>query len=390
MSTRLEQRLREELQHLAQQIAPADLRPLRRPPPRAGARVPDRLLGPIAAMTAIVILAGGLMVARNALRAHAASDSVVALAAPVDPVEMAVEGVPPAGGPGQVRLTSVATGRVVRMLPISAGGNGIALAPDATTLFVLEPNLRLTQVTIATGKQMVIGTASYPAVSPDSKYLAYAIGSAMTQVAVRNLDTGATRTISLRPWVGSDSSVLNQGGLTWLGDSSEVVAVSEPDAIATSTSAMFKTAAPHAGAPRSNACGQQDATAGLCAVVINTTARRLSAHRIFVTGVAGQPISVLSGDLLAKRSFYLGAGQVYTRQIDRVSLDARGAVAREVAALPSRSIALAMAPDGDRVVYRLATALPQSLWVATISRGKLTRRRLLVSDAGFQFNQVAW
>jgi len=104
MSTRLEQRLREELQHLAHQVAPADLRPLRRPAPAARARVPDRLLGPIAAMTAIAILTGGLMVARNVLRAHAASDSALALAAPVDPADLAVQGVPPAGGHGQVRL----------------------------------------------------------------------------------------------------------------------------------------------------------------------------------------------------------------------------------------------------------------------------------------------
>jgi hypothetical protein len=390
MSTRLEQRLREELLHLAQQIAPADLRPLRRPSPRTGTRVPDRLLGPIAAMTAIAILTGGLMVARNVLRAHAASDSALALAAPVDPTDLAVEGVPPAGGHGQVRLTSASTRRVVRTLRISAGGNGIALAPDAGTLFVLEPNLRLTQVTIATGKQVVIGTASYPAVSPDSKFLAYATGVAMAQVAVRNLDTGATRTISLLPWVGSDSSVLNQGGLTWLGDGSEVVAVSEPDAIATGTSAMFKTMEPSPGTPGKNDCGQQDAKAGLCAVVINTTARQLSAHRFYVRGVPGQAISALSGDLLAKRSFYLGAGQVYTKQIDRVSLDARGAVARKVAALPSRSIALAVAPDGDRVVYRLATAPPESLWIAAITDGKLTRRHLLLTDARFQFDQVAW
>jgi hypothetical protein len=390
MSTRLEQRLREELQHLAHQVAPDDLRPLRRPAPATRARVPDRLLGPIVAMTAIAILTGGLMVARSVLRAHAASDSALALAAPVDPADLAVPGVPPAGGPGQVRLTSAATGRVVRALRISARGNGIALAPDASTLFVLEPNLRLTQVTIATGKQVVIGTASYPAVSPDSKYLAYATGSAMAQVAVRDLDTGATRTISLLPWVGSDSSVLNQGGLTWLGDGSEVVAVSEPDAFATGTSAMFRTLTPEPAAPAKNACGQQDAKAGLCAVVINTTASRLSAHRVFVRGVPGQAISVLSGDVLAKRSFYLGAGPVYTRQIDRVSLDASGAVARKLTALPPRSIALAMAPDGDRVVYRLATAPPESLWIATIAGGKLTRRHLLLTDARFQFNQVAW
>ena len=76
--------------------------------------------------------------------------------------------------------------------------------------------------------------------------------------------------------------------------------------------------------------------------------------------------------------------------IDRVSLDARGAVARKVAALPSRSIALAVAPDGDRVVYRLATAPPESLWIAAITDGKLTRRHLLLTDARFQFNQVAW
>jgi hypothetical protein len=385
VTSRIEQRLRDELHAIARQVAPADLRPLRQP--TAASRMRERFLAPAAAVTGIVVIAGGFLVARDEWHARAAFESPYVPAATVaDPAVIAVAGTGTAGG--EVRLTSASTGRVTATLPVPAGGNGIALAPDAKTLFVPQSNLRLTQVSVTTGKSKIIGTGAYPAVSPDSEFVAYATGSSLSEVAIRNVSTGRTRTLSLTPLVGSGSTLVNRGGLTWLGDGSEVVAVAEPDATTTSV-----TSAPLLLADRlaKNPCGQQDARAGLCAIVIKV-ARRLSARRVYLHGVAGAAISVLSGDLTAERTFFVGTAGLSPMRIRRISLVGRGARVHLAATLPSRSTdAVALAPDGDRLVYGSPSGARPRLWIASISHGRLTdRRRLLIDSPSFELSQAAW
>jgi len=380
--SQIERRLRQEMRDLAQRIAPGDLRPLQPPPPSVWSPGHNYWLAPAAAMAAIALVTSGVVVARTALHRHAAS--VTSRPQPVvpDPAVLAVS------GSKQVRLLAATTGSILKTLPIASAGNGLALAPDGKYMFVVEASLTLSQVTIATGKTKVIDTGAYPAVSPDSRYLAYATGTSFTQVAVRDLRSGRTRAISLGAMVGAESSLLNQGGLTWLGNGQQIVAVSEPDPVATYVLPAGHTTA---GKTKRTACGQQTSRRGLCAIVINVAPTKLFARSIYLPHVAAQQnIDLLSGDLKAAASFFIAQSGLPDAVVDRVRLEGWRPLVRQLVELPLQSFAAAMAPDGDRLIYARSGSRP-SLWVATVRAGRLGHRRLLTSGSRqFEFNLVAW
>ena len=428
--SRFEHRLRQEMHELAQWLAPDDVRPLRQPPPdlarRPGrfeppggpagqAREPGRWLGPVAAMAAIVLLAGGLLAARNALHARASQDPPAA--APVDPGVIAVTGMLAAGEDSVIKIISARDGRVAKTIRLVTAGNGLAIAPDAKSLFVVGADLWIKQVSVATGKSRPVAPGAYPAASPDSRTLAYASGQDFTDVAIRDLGTGHTRSISLLPLMGADSSLLNQGGLTWLGNGAQVVAVPEPDPVPVSGgtpgkpvrhagqdtpikpvgSARFITAG---GSARPSplpllrsrtACGQQNSRSGLCVIVIDIRAQGLRARRVFVPQVTSAgPLDAISGDLTAKQSFVVAQPGSDSDVVERITLASGNATARRLVTLPGGTYAVAVAPDADRVLY-LPHGSPATLWVATMARGHLAHARELLTDTSrFEFDQAGW
>jgi hypothetical protein len=436
MTGRLEHRLADrlggEMRALAEQISPADLRPLRQPPDR-GSRVAGQFRCSMAAMAALALVVGGLVVVRNVIEARASS-TPPASSAPsaksvvlADPGVVAVTGISATGGTDDIKLISAASGRVLKTIAQPTDGNGMALSADGKSLFVVAPHLKLDQISLTTGKSAELGSGVYPAVSPDSEQVAYATGTSFTTVAVRDLGTGSTRAISVRSLVGADSSLLNQGGLTWLGDGTHVVAIAEPDPIAadvtlsadlavtgrvvewaTQSSATtassgasvfgaasaFSAASASGGTPASRvaaqrtACGQQDSPLGLCLIVVDVSGRRLSAHRIYVRGLrSAGPVALLSADLRATEDFFIAQS---AQPVMRVSVTGRTAVAGTVVALPKDEIPVAMAPRGDRLLY-LVPGSPAELTSAKVRRGKLTHGRVLLTDSRlFAVSQVAW
>jgi hypothetical protein len=392
---RLQDRLGGELRALAEQISPGDLRPLRQPPDR-GSRVAGQVLSSVAAMAALALVVAALVVVRNVIEARASSDPSAKSLAVADPGSVAVAGMSASGATDEIRLISVSSGRVWQTIPRPADGNGMALAPDGKSLFVVAAHLKLDQISLTTGKSRELATGAYPAVSPDSRQVAYATGTSFTEVAIRNLDTGSTRAISLRPLVGADASLLNQGGLTWLGDGTHVVAIAEPDPVATDVRLSAQAAIPGgvvdwagqtSAAPRT-ACGQQDSPLGLCVIVVDVTERRLSAHRIYVTGLrSSAPIALLSGDLTAAEEFFIAQS---AQPVTRVSVTGRTAAARTVVALPKDEAPVAIAPRGDRLLY-LAPGSPATLTTAKVRHGQLEHARVLLADSRlFAVSQVAW
>jgi hypothetical protein len=333
-------------------------------------------------MAAIALVTSGVVVARTALHRHGTSGVPGSHQVVADPAVVAVT------GSKQIRLLTATTGRIVKTLPVASASKGVALTPDAKYIFVVQPSLTISEITIATGKIKVIDTGAYPAVSPDSRYLAYATGTSFTQVAVRDLRSGHTRAISLNAMVGAESSLLNRGGLTWLGNGRQIVAVSEPDPLATY---VLPPGHVMAANPARTACGQQTSRRGLCAIVINVAPTKLFARPIYLPHVpAQQNLDLLSGDLQAAASFFVAQSGLPDAVVDSVRLDGHTPLVRRLVALPLQSFAVALAPGGDRLIYARSGSRP-SLWVATVRASRLARQRLLMADSGrFEFSLVAW
>ena len=392
MTSRLEERLGQELRALAERLAPGDLRPLRQPPERSG-WFSAHLVAPVSVMVAVVVVAGGLMVTRSVLHARAAGGPAASQAA-ADPADLAVAGSVGIGLTSDVKLISASTGRIVQTVAQTTVSNGMALAPDGRSLFVVAPSLKLRQVSLTTGKSSYLASGAYPAVSPNSRFVAYATGTGFTKVAIRDLRSGQTRAISLSALVGAGSSVLNRGGLTWLGDGTELVAVSEPDPVTVSAPVSRWVPDP----VRRTTCGQQDSPRGLCVIVVNVAARRLSARSIFVRGLPGdKPVALLSGDLAAQQDFFIAQASLPVTAVSRVSLHRGGAAARTLVTLPEEAIAEAVAPAGDRVVFLTVgvsgagVSFQAQLKVARVRAGQLTgERTLLASATRFHLTGAAW
>jgi hypothetical protein len=382
VSTGLEQRLRDELRVLADRVGIEDVRPLRQP--RRGARhVSAQWLAPVAAMAAIALVTGGLMVARNELHASAsASASAGGLAAPVDPRVIAVAASATSGAGSVIKLISVRDGTVVKAFPqrAASGGSGLALSPDGSVVFLASEDVPLSEIPVAAGRPVSLGPGAFPSVSPDSEYVAYATGAAQTKVAIRNLRTGHTRKIDLAGVLGASSSLVDLDSVAWLGDGSQLIAVPQPVSMLTRRD----------NAKTVTACGQQDSPRGLCVVVINV-GRELTVHRVFVRGVTTRSVYLLlGGDLTARRAFYVALRAGNGEVIDRVAITGDRAAARPIATVPRRAFVQAIAPDGDRIIYEPSSSRP-SLWVGTITHGQVTsRRRLFSGTSQFVLYQVAW
>lgn len=389
--TELEVRLRQELQDMAQRLAPADLRPLREPPARDPARR-ARWLAPVAAMAAIVSVFGGLALVH---RPAGTTTAVRLNERPVrsDPALVAVAGMSGSGLSYTIVMMSPRTGRVVRVVARVGTGNGFALSPDSKDVYVVGPagkSIMIRQIAVATGRRRYVADGAYPAVSPDSRYLAYTTGGKFTEVAVRDLRTGSTRVINLRSLIGKDGNFLNGGTVTWLGDGSEILAV--PGGVA--TFAGHTSVAGTASTARSS----RAVPSSMRAVVVRVRPGGLSARRISIRVPPDPFFSVISGDLSRRQSFLMaleGSPATGTRKqvmgtLTEVSLRGRGVVERRIARLPSQIMPVAIAPDGDRIVYLLGHR-PPALWAATIRNGRLVgRHRLLTDSPKFEFDQAAW
>ena len=387
MSTQVEQRLRQELRNLADQVGTADVRPLRQPRRRSSAA----WLGPVAAMAAIALVTGGLMVARNSLHAHASAAS--GLVAPPDPAVIAVAGSPTSGDQKTIKLVSVRDGSVSLALRLAdnAADTGVALAPDGGSVYLGTQGMRLTALSLTTGRSAVIGTGQSPSVSPDSKHVAYVTGRALTKVAVEDVATGRTRTINLTGVIGQHSFLQSPDAVAWLGDGSQVVAVPQP-AYSPLVSYHYSHGerASTGSAEWVNDCGQQNSPLGVCVVVINV-GRVLSARAVFIRGLPPkQGYQLFGADLTASRVFFVAASTkgFKSHVITRVTLSRGKAEAHRFLSLRFHGIAVAVAPDGDRVIYASPTRRP-AVWVGTVSRGRIVSRYQLAS-AWFGFNQVGW
>jgi hypothetical protein len=383
----LETRLRQELQDLAQRVAPADLRPL--PEPRGGRRIAVRWMAPVAAMAAIALVAGGVALARHDVPAPV-SPSHERAGRPADPPYVALAGESSKATHQAIRLISPVSGQLVKQFPRIGTGNGFAVSPDGRSVFVVQLARRvigIDQISVGTGKVTFLAPGAYPAVSPDSRHLAYATGRRFTEIAVRDLRTGTTRVIGLSRQMGPGGEFLNQGTVLWLG-SRELLAVPGIEAIAASAGAPARSRAAAAGCAKDPGGGGH---AGLCAFVIRVGPRGLSDREIVLPSWWANGIAVQGPDLARPGSFLRAAtGWKSAGSVSRLTVSGSRVTARQIAPLPEGAMPVAIAPDGDRVLY-LVGHTPPALWVASIRNGRLTGQHLLYTDnSRFGIGDVAW
>ncbi len=345
-------------------------------------------MAPLAAMAAMVVVIGGLVLLQRT------TPPVNGNGRTADPPLVAIAGISgSARAPAySIEMVSPRTGRVAKVVPRAGTGNGFALSPDSKNVFVVSfshfpPQIR--RISVATGKISFVADGVYPAVSPDSRYLAYATGESYTEIAVRDLRTGGTRVINLRSLMGKDGPFINGGTVTWLGDGTEILAV--PGAVGVSLGGS--TSVTGTGGAAS---GSRAAPARFRAVVIRVRPAGLAARRIWVAG-RDPSLSVIRGDLSKRRSFLIarqgwpaaGTGKAVMGALVEATLRGRGVVVRRIASLPARIMPVAIAPGGDRILY--LDGRPTALWAATIRNGRLLgQHHLFTNTPKFKFNQAAW
>jgi len=381
--TELEHRLRQKRDKNALRLHPRGRRPRR---DWAGRNSRPRMSRPaLAVMVAVAaVLAGPGLASCGERAGHALRGGTPAAA---DPPLVAVAGSSARGSSSRIELISPRTGRVAKVVARVGTGNGFALSPDSKEVYVVGPAgpvIEIRRISVVTGKVSLVADGAYPAVSPDGRYLAYATGGRFSKVAVRDLRTGRTRVIDLRPLLGNDGNLLNQGEITWLGDGDEVIAV---PGIAASVAAAGVTARAGAG----TAGPHQVPTGRQSLIVIKIRPDGLAARRIVVSDPYQDPFLVISGDLSQQRAVLIARmGFARAGTITQVSLRRGGYRARVIARLPRGVMPVVIAPRGDRVLY-LVGHTPPVLWVAAIRNGRLVgQHRLLTDTSRFSFDRAAW
>jgi hypothetical protein len=334
-----------------------------------------------AAVVIAAVLAGAALAGCGQRAGHAPGAGTAA-----DPPLVAVE-VMASGSHSSLELISPKTGRVAKVVAHVGTGDGFALAPDSKSMYVVGlvgRTIEIRRVSTATGKVSFVADGAYPAISPDGRQLAYVTGRRFNAIAVRDLRSGQTRVIDLRSLLGKHANLLNQGGVSWLGDGGELVVV---PGFPVSAAAAKLTAQRSTGI----ASGHRAPPGRQSLIIVKTSSVNLAARRIVVPDPYQETFGVISGDLSQPRSFLIarpGFGAAGT--ITRVSLRGRGYQARVIARLPSGVMPVVIAPRGDWVLY-LAGQSPSALWAAAIGNSGLSgQHRLLQGTKGLRVDQAAW
>ena len=380
--TDLEERLRRELRAAAERAQPMHLRPLqaRRVPGKSGSR---RWLAPVAAVAAVAVVVGGMTFAVRELQGAATPVVDMPTHRVIDPPAFAGE-VLSSSDSAWIKMFSPVTGRVVRSVAAlgTGTGNGFALSPDSRSVYLVRVShrqIRIQRISVATGRKSFVAVGAQPAVSPDGHFLAYATGRLSSELAVRNLVSGRTRTVDLTRLIGSGSSLIG-GQIAWLGSGTQVAAIPSGNVVAQAADGRSAAAGPDrfcASATR------------LCLIVVDLSAGRIRARRIVIPGL--NP-SLMSGDLTRNRSLRMVATRAGgPPSVDEVTISGSGASVTHLANFPPGALAVAFAPAGDRILY-LAGHRPVALSVATIRDGRLADVRRLFADSskGGGFDLAAW
>ncbi len=294
----------------------------------------------------------------------------------------------PTGGAHQFFLRAPFSGKIIQRYGHLSQytGNGISVSRSGATLYYVRIGKRDLQVMARRAghtHSLLIANGEDPAVSPDGRYLVYVDETSKRQtVSVRDLRTGATRTLSLAAMLGKSWELMN-GAIAWAGDSTQLLVLPSELAIAVASPPAVSTLST---ASTSNCPSPKVRDA--CAIVVHAPASGgLRAGAAQAIGFAGPgfvssgstPGTVMSANPIYRRIHGHEYGAVWR-------LNVRGDAVRETRLVQLPYFTFAASPAGDRVLYLQAS--PRALIEATIDAGKLTDRHTVIAHLGG--GNVSW
>ncbi|MGO9956154.1 MAG: hypothetical protein ACLP50_09280 [Solirubrobacteraceae bacterium] len=326
-------------------------------------------------------LVAATTVALSVSRTRAATPYGIALADPPYFVATSQSGIHTT-----LQLRSPATDQVIATLKTfgsSFTDNGLALSPNGRDVyFTLIPktsgrhpfNLLLERLSIRTRRQTLIAKGEVPAVSPDSRLLAYVTGATSRSVAVRDTATGSTRSIDLTRLLGTQSDVFN-GSVAWLANGrglALVASTTSPVAVARDTSRATRT--DHG----TGVCAPQRAPE--CLVIVH-----LAAHGRLLATPYPPPRSIflvnaISPDASAPGSVLIGwVGRHDQAIIDRITPHGTTLSTQRLAIIHA-GLAMSFDATGSRLLYLVGHS-PPALWIADLTQAGLTHAERLIPDS---------
>jgi hypothetical protein len=298
----------------------------------------------------------------------------------------------PGGLGSSLDLSSPSSGKVEEVLATfgeSFTNNGLAISPDGQDVFFTliprgkhQSQLLIERISIADGKRTFVADGEEPAVSPNSRLLAYATGgrSATDIVVVRDLNSGRTRSINIASLIGPHADLFNSAcGVRWLANGSDIAVVPGPAAFALAQSS----------GPRRVAAPSRR----LIIVHVPRSPRPLTARSFDLAGVSGD-IQTDSADAGDSTSLLLAVDQRNQAAIDRITPTGNTVSIDRLVSIPT-GLVLAFDSAGDRLLYLTSPVPPPNtdvtvvtLWSGTLTRNGLIHRHRLVRNS--QLAAAAW
>jgi len=283
------------------------------------------------------------------------------------------------GSGSDFQIESPSTGKVIKDLGTIAGytDNGLAYSPDGKDVYltVVEPmSLEIERIDVANGRRAFVADGEEPSISPNGRFLAYGAGpEGSQQLFVRDLSSGAVRSINLRKLLGGQTDLLT-ASITWLGNGSELVVL--PGGVGND---LMGNPIP---APVPGSCSAVPASSTCLIVVKARTGHALTATRVVLHSLRSGygPIGA-SGPNLFMAAFHGGHTDMYEAQVTR-----RRASAIHLFSMPA-VLPVAFDARGTKLFYLVGHS-PVALWLADVTPHGLDNARML--NANVALAGLAW
>jgi hypothetical protein len=278
-----------------------------------------------------------------------------------------------ATGSGDFKIESASTGGLVKDLGVVNywTNNGLALSPDGQDVYVVvnQPTTTaIERLSVSTGAQTFVADGEQPAVSPNSRLLAFGSGPSGSQMlVVRDLTSGMERSIDVSRLLGKQGDLLN-ATITWLDDSKIVVV---PGSVVND---LMGDPTPRAVPGSCSAAPVNDT----CLIVVGAEAGHpLTAKRVLLSGLPSgdHPLIAASGSSGFTIATLGGHSGIF-----RADLAHHARRLTRISSLPP-AIPLAFGAGGATLFYLVGHG-PEALWWAKVTPHGLKNAHVLNANVG--------
>jgi hypothetical protein len=265
-------------------------------------------------------------------------------------------------------IESASTGALDKDLGAVQGwtNNGLALSPDGQYVYVVvnrATTLAIERLSVSTGAETFVAEGEQPAVSPNSRLLAFGSGpSGSNTLVVRDLTSGKNQSVDLRRLLGGRADLLN-ASITWLGDGSEVVVL--PGGVGND---LMGGPTPRAVPGSCDAVSANDT----CLIVVSVrSGHPLKAKRVILSGLKYSDVIGASGSSgLVTTAFDARHNAVY-----HADLAGGASSVIRLFSLPS-VLPLTFGAQGTTLFYLVGHG-PEALWTAKVTPDGLKDAHML-------------